>query len=268
MQVAAVVTAEDLALRQRETGNILVLQGSINPPGVAAFHKERIPGARLFEVGVCSNRESPLAFTIPSEEAFQHYVRQLGIKKSSHVIIYDAAAPFAAAPRVWWMFRLFGHVRVSVLSGGLALWKEEGHSVEAIAVQEQSADTFPSSDDDFVASMNFNLLKRMADVTHNIENKQFQLVDGRPKDAHEAGSIPQTKNLPFGGVFDEKKRFKAKENLEELFRDADIDLQAPLVVHCRTGVTACSVALAAFICGKRDVAVYDGSWNEWSASHS
>ena len=51
------------------------------------------------------------------------------------------------------------------------------------------------------------------------------MVDGRPKDAHEAGSIPQTKNLPFGGVFDEKKRFKAKENLEELFRDADIDLQ-------------------------------------------
>ena len=32
MEVAAVVTAEDLALLQRETGNILVLQGSINPP--------------------------------------------------------------------------------------------------------------------------------------------------------------------------------------------------------------------------------------------
>ena len=43
--------------------------------------------------------------------------------------------------------------------------------------------------------------------------------------------------------------------------------QLPMVVYCNSGVTACAVALAAYICGNTDVAVYDGSWNEWKANH-
>ena len=29
------------------------------------------------------------------------------------------------------------------------------------------------------------------------------------------------------------------------------------------GISACTIALAAFICGKEDVSVYDGSWVEY-----
>ena len=29
------------------------------------------------------------------------------------------------------------------------------------------------------------------------------------------------------------------------------------------GISACILAQAAYICGKEDVAVYDGSWVEW-----
>jgi len=264
---ATVITTENLELLQKGNRDLVVLQGSINPPGATVFQAERIPGAKLFDVGVCSDPESPFIFTIPSEEAFQQYARKLEIKMSSHVVVYDAVAPFAAAPRIWWMFRLFGHNRISVLSGGLALWKEENRAVESIAAPAQSGGTVLSDDETFVASMNLNLLKNINDVTRNIEENQFQLVDGRSKDAHEACSIPHAMNLPFGGVFDEKKRFRAKEDLEELFLNAGIDLQAPVVVHCRTGVTACSVVLAAFLCGKHDVALYDGSWDEWSAKN-
>ena len=32
---------------------------------------------------------------------------------------------------------------------------------------------------------------------------------------------------------------------------------------CFAGISACQVALAAFVCGKEDVAIYDGSWVEW-----
>ena len=30
-----------------------------------------------------------------------------------------------------------------------------------------------------------------------------------------------------------------------------------------SGMTACSLALAAYMCGKQDVSVYDGSWMEY-----
>ena len=36
-----------------------------------------------------------------------------------------------------------------------------------------------------------------------------------------------------------------------------------------SGISACMIALGAHVCGKNDLAVYDGSWTEWyqRASH-
>ena len=37
------------------------------------------------------------------------------------------------------------------------------------------------------------------------------------------------------------------------------------MLYCGGGVSACSVALALKLCGRDDVAVYDGSLSEWTA---
>ncbi|KAK3601837.1 hypothetical protein CHS0354_041758 [Potamilus streckersoni] len=61
----------------------------------------------------------------------------------------------------------------------------------------------------------------------------------------------------------ETKTVKTKDELEKLFRNSGVDLQKPLVATCGSGVTACCIALAAFLCGKEDVQIYDGAWIEW-----
>lgn len=51
--------------------------------------------------------------------------------------------------------------------------------------------------------------------------------------------------------------------MKQLFQEKGIDLTKPLTITCRRGVTACQLALASFLLGKEDTAVYDGSWYEW-----
>ena len=43
------------------------------------------------------------------------------------------------------------------------------------------------------------------------------------------------------------------------------DWTRPAIASCGSGVIACILALAMDRAGKRDWAVYDGSWAEWAA---
>jgi thiosulfate/3-mercaptopyruvate sulfurtransferase len=51
--------------------------------------------------------------------------------------------------------------------------------------------------------------------------------------------------------------------LKRIFAEAGIAPARPLLSTCGSGVTACLPALAAFVLGYEQVAVYDGSWAEW-----
>jgi thiosulfate/3-mercaptopyruvate sulfurtransferase len=56
---------------------------------------------------------------------------------------------------------------------------------------------------------------------------------------------------------------KSAGELRALLEAAGIDVEGPVVTSCGSGVTACNLALALYLLGNREVAVYDGSWTEW-----
>ena len=43
---------------------------------------------------------------------------------------------------------------------------------------------------------------------------------------------------------------KSPEELRAIFQDKKVDLSQPIIATCRKGVTACHIALAAYLCGK------------------
>ncbi|XP_028602165.1 3-mercaptopyruvate sulfurtransferase isoform X1 [Podarcis muralis] len=231
------------------------------------FEERHIPGASFFDIDQCSDRTSPYDHMLPGPAAFAEYVSKLGVGSDSHVVVYDASDQGSfSAPRVWWMFRAFGHDAVSVLDGGLKNWLREGHPVSSGKSRPVPAE--------FHASLDRSLVKAHEDVKENIEAQRFQVVDARsagrftgteaePREGIEPGHIPGSVNIPFTDFLTESGLEKSPEDIRSLFQEKKVDLSKPLVATCGSGVTACHVALGAYLCGKADVAIYDGAWVEW-----
>ena len=130
-----VVTPAWLAAEGGAGSGVRVLDGSWHLPTMARdpaaeFLEAHIPGAAFFDIDSICDPDSSLPHMLPSPELFARSVSALGVGNDSHVVVYDTVGLYSAA-RVWWMFRVFGHERVSILAGGLPLWRAEGHPVES-----------------------------------------------------------------------------------------------------------------------------------------
>ncbi|XP_073430455.1 thiosulfate sulfurtransferase-like [Dendrobates tinctorius] len=235
--------------------------------GRKEYEEKHIPGALYFDIDECKEKTSPYEVMIPSESYFSKYVGDLGINNDTHVVIYDAdQVGVYYAARAWWMFRVFGHSKVSVLDGGFRNWVKQGLPVTS-EVEKPKLESFR-------AILNPSLVKSYEDIQRNKNTKEFQLVDSRPEGRYLGtepepgevifpGHIPGSLNLPFTSFLTEEGFEKTPEEMKQLFKEKGIDLTKPLTITCRRGVTACQLVLASFILGKEDTAVYDGSWFEW-----
>jgi len=228
-----------------------------------------IPGALFFNINAIANPSSAKDHAFPSAAVFAGEAGKLGLSNDDHIIAYDRAGGAAAAARAWFMFRAFGHEKVSLLDGGQEKWEAENRAV--------TRDTPPPPPRTFVAREPVNRLFIKQDILANISTPRFQVLDARSKGRFEgtepepraglrSGHIPGSHNLPFAALIDaERKTWKDPTAIAAAFSAAGIDLRKPLTTTCGSGVTACALAFGAFLTGKTDTALYDGSWVEWGA---
>lgn len=241
------------------------LDPSRNPR--ADYESCHIPGAVYFDIDDVADKSSPYKHTLPAPEVFAAKVRKLGLGDGNHLVIYDSNNSLMAACRVWWMFRLFGARTVSVLDGGLHKWMTEQRPVEDLPP--------PVRDRHFTARVNSTLVRSAEDILAGLDQKTEQIIDARgaaryrgedpePRPTAHKGHIPGALNLPFLDLVDpDSKTFKDDAGLKAAFDKAGVDLGKPTVASCGSGVTACVVAMGAYLLGKTDIAVFDGSWAEW-----
>ena len=161
--------------------NIRILDASWHLPitkrdQLEEYQQEHIPGAQFFNIDKCSKPGKGLenfSHTLPSADFFSEYVGNLGIDNDTHVVVYENNAKFGtfSAPRAWWMFRIFGHSKISIMEGGLPLWTKEGREItDKIPQIEQAV---------FQASYKPELFKSFGDIQSNLEERGFQVMDAR-----------------------------------------------------------------------------------------
>ncbi len=81
-----------------------------------------------------------------------------------------------------------------------------------------------------------------------------------------AGHVPGAAHLHADGLFDpESGTFLPDEELAQKVREAGVpeDRDEPVVAYCNGGVAATVPLFALHRLGYKNLANYDGSWNEW-----
>ncbi|MDP2698196.1 3-mercaptopyruvate sulfurtransferase [Thalassospira sp.] len=231
------------------------------------YHAQHIPGAVFFDIDdIAADDSAPLPHMMPDAIKFSARVRKLGLGDGVRIVVYAQTGMASAACRAWWMLRHFGHNDVAVLDGGLPKWIADGNPVT-------DAPT-PPRERHFTVRANSFLIREYDQVLANITTRREQLVDARssarfnasaPEPWGDPGHIPGAQNLPFETLIASDGTFKPADDLRAAFDTAGIDLGKPVVASCGSGVTACVLAMGAYLIGKKEVAVYDGSWAEWAS---
>jgi thiosulfate/3-mercaptopyruvate sulfurtransferase len=265
------ITATELAalIEAGDPVTILDVRWRVDDPDGRAAHLEgHIPGAvyvslddELSDHTIAGHGRHPL----PSGRDLEAAARAWGIRHDALVVVYDDWNR-AGSARAWWVLTAAGLDNVRILDGGLTAWRSAGHRLETGPVNPAPGNVTVPQDDLYAGS-------RPTLTAQQAGTGTVTLLDARAPERFRgdvepldpvAGHIPGAKNLPSGAVLAADGTFLGDHALSQLLSGRGIERHGAVGAYCGSGVTA-TITIAALTAMGREVALYPGSWSEWSS---
>ena len=217
-----------------------------------------------------SDPASGLRFTMPAPARLAEAFGRLGVGPGTFVVLYCRDHNVFAA-RLWWMLRAIGFDDAAVLDGGYVRWVAEGRPVTTDVTRPPTArlESRPRPD----------LFVDKAAVRSALVDARTILVNALSMAQHEgrggitygrAGRIPGSVAVPARSLTDPVAHaYLPPDRLRAAFEAAGVLRSAAaggrrVVTYCGAGIAAASDAFVLTLLGAGDVAVYDGSLEEWA----
>jgi thiosulfate/3-mercaptopyruvate sulfurtransferase len=231
------------------------------------YEEAHVPGAVYIDwTRDITDPDDPVPAQVAPPERFAALMGSLGIGDSTHAVVYDhTGGQFAT--RLWWALTYYGHDRVSVLDGGWKKWTAEGHPITAEVPDPHPATFTPRPRSERRAEAEEVLAASRGGNAFILDARdEGQYTGAVARGGGRAGRIPGAEHLHADTLLDPKGgTFRPDRELDEKLREAGVpeDRDEPVVAYCNGGVAATVPLFALHRLGYRNLANYDGSWNEW-----
>ncbi|GAB3603176.1 sulfurtransferase [Kineococcus gypseus] len=239
----------------------------------AAYHSGHLPGS--LPLSTWDDLHERVRRGPVSQRNFERLMSGLGVSADDHVVVCSSSDPSHAA-FAFWVMRLYGHRRLSLLDGGLPAWVAAGGELDDSGVVVATADYRSPGRDESVIVGRDELLSRYVGAPDPVlifdcrtEGEFEGLVQHQLDVAAERhrvpGHIPGSRNLPSHLVLD-GHRFAPRERLLRLFSDRGLTPRSDAVVYCRVADRSSMLWFTlAEIVGHPRVRHYVGGWAEYGS---
>lgn len=267
-QSAAPLIVTTAWLAQHLSDRDLVLFHIGDQSSKPVYDEGHIPGAQFlnpFQELSTPRVQGALFLELPSAEVLDSVLEARGISDHSRIVLYSARQYFTPTTRTLFTLEYAGLAgRVSILDGGLEVWKSEGRAVTAEVPAPARGRLSVRPDSAIVADADF--------VRRSLENGKVRLLDARDTSFYNGQETRQGRNghikgavsMPFTTMVDSSGRFRSPAVLGAQFAAAGVQPGQTVVTYCHIGQQASLVWFMARVLGY-DAKMYDGSFQDWAA---
>ena len=234
--------------------------------GIEYYWQAHVPGAvHLYPDALTWPENGAPSKPIPPE-AFAQLLGRMGITDTTTVVAYSEVID-SLSPYLTWMLDYVGHKRQALLVGELDRWRAQGCSLTQDFPKIQTAVY------KLPAKLNEGVRVRLADVKAALGDKKTILLDVRSPAMYSGdagytkrrGHIPGAINRPWLRDLKGDYTWRDSAELKKEYEQLGVTPDKRIIIYCSKGYRSTTTYVTLkHVLGYPNVAVYDGSFSEWS----